>query len=456
MLLIWAYRVTLGFFGLGYLWDAFVMCCCIERLRTKSEIRIVSRQRSIELAMKVKTTKDAEKYRESIKRELVRLPGYRFADPQLNASFHHIKMNLPLECCAKCEEFTVQDTKIDRVSVAVTETHKTKPQTPRIPVSLCCPVCAAGPCKLICSFLLPKLRATDVHEQDIFHHSGTEMARVYTAPYSDISSLMKIWCVGGLCGAHLFKARRVKRGLFRVFVFVLLVIMILTLLAITIINVQVEPECAKDFYSRAFDGINRDKRVCSRCPSGKTAPAESTSLADCKEESNSEASGSIEPSSSTSRSQLATMCAQCDFAVGKAFCPAIMGEPTCHWNTRSFNCDKVDTKITNQDDCSSIVDCSFDSCPRGSPGYGLTCRVSDCNTDFCAEPRCESHAVLSPSPYSYINYYLSSQYTCGSKTIRTKDECGRAASQINVDMYNQREPDVTYAVIDHPDVFLRI
>ena len=304
------------------------MCFCIDRLRTKSEIRIVGRQRSIELAMKVATTKDADNIREAIKRELVRLPGYRSADPLLHAEFRHIKMNLPLECCAKYEEFTVQDTKIDRVSVAVTDTHKTKPQTPRIPVSLCCPVCAAGPGKWLCSCLLPKLRATDVHEQEIFHHSGTEMTNVFSAPNSDISSLMKIWCVGGLCGAHLFKARRIKEGLSRVVLFVLVVMICLALLAITIIPLSpMSSECAKDHYLRTIYGTNGNTFVCERCPSGKTAPAGSTSGYACE-------------------------------------------------------------KIPPPEDSPS---CSFANCPVDSTAtvYGLTCEVYDCKSDYCEDARCK-------------------------------------------------------------------
>ena len=40
---------------------------------------------------------------------------------------------------------------------------------------------------------------------------------VYYMPGVDLSVLLKLWCWGGLCGAHLFKSNHVKLGLARVF-----------------------------------------------------------------------------------------------------------------------------------------------------------------------------------------------------------------------------------------------
>jgi hypothetical protein len=47
-------------------------------------------------------------------------------------------------------------------------------------------------------------------------------------------------------------------------------------------------------------------------------------------------------------------CLSCDFAGGKAFCPDIMGEPTCASNTGSFLCDSG-AKVTSQQACSNYA-----------------------------------------------------------------------------------------------------
>ena len=200
---------------MSYLTDCFIMCCCIDRLRTRGEIRIVGRQRSVELAMRVKTPKEAEKIKAAIKRELGRMPGCRH-HPLLQAQYHHIKLKCPFEFCKKYEEFTEQDTSIDNVSLSVIETHKTKPQKATIPPSICCPICWCSLIKCMCKCCIPDIRATDVHEQDVFHHSGTEMTQVYSMPNSDMSSLLRIWLLCGMFGGHLFKAGRFKEGVCRI------------------------------------------------------------------------------------------------------------------------------------------------------------------------------------------------------------------------------------------------
>ena len=210
-----------------------MMCCCIDRLRTKGEVRIVGRQRSVELAMRVTTPAEAQKIKTAIKQQLSRMPGCR-NNPLLQAEYHHIKLKCPFEFCKKYEEFTEQDTKIDNVSLSVMETHKTKPQRATIPPSLCCPICWCSLIKRLCRCCLPKIRATDVHEQDIFHHSGTEMTNVYSMPNCDMSSLLRTWLIFGIFGGHLFKAGRFREGVCRIVLWGQLLFALVGLLACTI------------------------------------------------------------------------------------------------------------------------------------------------------------------------------------------------------------------------------
>ena len=244
---------------------------------------MVGRQRSIELALRAKSPAEAEKIRTAVKRELLRLPR-RTASPAVG-HYHHVQMTCPLECCKKCEEFTERDTKVDSLSVGVVETHKTKPKAPTIPPSPCCPICWMR-CVRCC---LPKIRTTDIHEQDIFHHSGTENIRVTSTPKSDISAMLRIWFFGGICGAHLFKANRVRQGILRLFLLFLMGMFALTASSVWFIqrlsvDWHLRNECPRNTYCT---GNNDDhcghtsSASCQACPSGKFSPAGSRWVEDC-------------------------------------------------------------------------------------------------------------------------------------------------------------------------------
>ena len=244
---------------------------------------MVGRQRSIELALRAKSPAEAEKIRTAVKRELLRLPR-RTASPAVG-HYHHVQMTCPLECCKKCEEFTERDTKVDSLSVGVVETHKTKPKAPTIPPSPCCPICWMR-CVRCC---LPKIRTTDIHEQDIFHHSGTENIRVTSTPKSDISAMLRIWFFGGICGAHLFKANRVRQGILRLFLLFLIGMFALTASSVWFIqrlsvDWHLRNECPRNTYCT---GNNNDhcghtsSASCQACPSGKFSPAGSRWVEDC-------------------------------------------------------------------------------------------------------------------------------------------------------------------------------
>merc|ERR1711937_354445 len=51
----------------------------------------------------------------------------------------------------------------------------------------------------------------------------------------------------------------------------------------------------------------------------------------------------------------AQICAQCNFDAGKAFCPEVMGDPTCDTDTGSFKCATPGTKVTSQQACGNYA-----------------------------------------------------------------------------------------------------
>ena len=185
-------------------------------------------------------------------------------------------MTCPLECCKKYEEYTEQDTNIDSVSLSVVETHKTKPKKPTIPPSLCCPICWCSLIKCLCRVCLPTIRATDVHEQDVFHHSGTETTNVYYMPNSDMNSLLRTWLMCGLFGGHLFKAGRFKEGACRVVLWCLIAFIIVGLIGAIVAGAviaggdRINDRCPENSYCPSFSSSSCiDLSECEACPAGK-------------------------------------------------------------------------------------------------------------------------------------------------------------------------------------------
>ena len=76
---MWLYRLTLGGFGILWVADAFIMCCCIDMLRMRNEIKVsVTDGDDLDLSILIDKTTDGERFRNVLNAELRRNPGKNF------------------------------------------------------------------------------------------------------------------------------------------------------------------------------------------------------------------------------------------------------------------------------------------------------------------------------------------------------------------------------------------
>ena len=194
---IWLYRLTMGGFGILWIADAFIMCCCIDCLRKKTEIKVCTGAdgSELDLSIHLKKKADGDRFRKLLNSSLERDPRMSKSSDELQS--HHIQMKCPFERCKKKEEFTERDTNINKLSMSVHRLHKDKPKKAKIPASLCCPICWMPwiKCFFRCSWC--NVGATDETVHEVYHSHATGTNDISSAPNSDFDSLFKVWCYSG-------------------------------------------------------------------------------------------------------------------------------------------------------------------------------------------------------------------------------------------------------------------
>ena len=69
--------------------------------------------------------------------------------------------------------------------------------------------------------------AVDQTVHEVYHSHATNTSNVSSNPNSDFDKLLKLWCWTGICGGHMFQARKMKRGLLYLFMWNLALLVLL-------------------------------------------------------------------------------------------------------------------------------------------------------------------------------------------------------------------------------------
>ena len=256
----------------------------------RSEIKVsVKDGDDLDLRMKLEKKEDGERFRLTLNTELTRNPG--ISQSAAHFASHHIQKKCPFDCCKKYEEytevsffifiiycffffvhvnaflprpprppltfvlnffflfniflffsfsfflllffslFTQRDTAINPLSVSVHRVHHSKPKKASIPPSLCCPICwmPCIKCFFCCSFC--KVSAIDQTIHEVYLHHATKTTDIASSPNSEFQKLLRIWCMTGVCGGHMFQSRKIKRGC--VYIFLWFLVALMSVVAVT-------------------------------------------------------------------------------------------------------------------------------------------------------------------------------------------------------------------------------
>jgi hypothetical protein len=470
------YRLTLGGFGILYIADAFIMCCCIDKLRMRSELKIVVKDGAdLDLSMKLDKKTDGDKFRTLLHSQLQRDP--HMSKSSKNLQVHHIQMKCPFECCKKREEFTERDTSINALSFSVHRVHQDKPKKAKIPPSLCCPICwiPCIKCFFCCSWCM--VAATDETVHEVYHSHATKTTDVSSSPNSGFAKLLKIWCIAGLCGGHWFQSRKIKRGLVFIFLWFLFILMILWLIVAGTMqavcveginggsgvsgstsggsggasvsisggstdvsggssgvsgytigsNCNSDSDCASDscLFDRCTCAANyyeetvNENNQCSACDGGRSSPAGSTDVSQCRSAFGYSCSINSECVSGSCLSYTCACAAnyyednyQC------SACDAGLNSPT--GSTSSSDCTNPNDQIGMYKERTS------GNCGDSGGGWGKITSAAACGAGAAALGWGDTTATTQDRNYSpgcyisnalYFNTRSSSTYTCGSNEI---------------------------------------
>lgn len=95
---LYLYCITLGFFGLGYVYDFFTLLCCVDNLKIKSTLKLVFKDaQDLEFQMKLESPKDGAKLLEIVNPELSKVP--EMSKSKYVGQYQHIQHQGLMDCC---------------------------------------------------------------------------------------------------------------------------------------------------------------------------------------------------------------------------------------------------------------------------------------------------------------------------------------------------------------------
>ena len=95
---LYLYCITLGFFGLGYIFDFFTMLFCVQNLKIKDELKMVVKDaEDLDFQMKLKKPADGKKLVNLVNTEIKRAP--QMSKSNEVGRFQHVQHPAIMDCC---------------------------------------------------------------------------------------------------------------------------------------------------------------------------------------------------------------------------------------------------------------------------------------------------------------------------------------------------------------------
>ena len=95
---LYVFALTLGFFGFGWIFDAFTMCCCVENLKIKSEMNVIVQDaEDVGLEIKLNKFADSKKMAALLKSKLQKHPA--MSKSRMVGLYKHVQHPAIMDCC---------------------------------------------------------------------------------------------------------------------------------------------------------------------------------------------------------------------------------------------------------------------------------------------------------------------------------------------------------------------
>ena len=95
---LYIYGLTLGFFGIGWVYDFFTLLCCVDDLKIKSSISLVFKDaENLDFNMKLEKPKDGEKLVSILNTELSKVP--EMSKSKYVGQYKHTQHQGLMDCC---------------------------------------------------------------------------------------------------------------------------------------------------------------------------------------------------------------------------------------------------------------------------------------------------------------------------------------------------------------------